>query len=301
MTAALGHPGAAEVPRRPHGPEVPPALVHALVGFAARSQVVVALDFDGTISPLTDDPAASRPLPGASRAMTALAEDPGVRLTLVSGRPVGDLNRLASPPSGTLLIGSHGAESGRATTPGEMVVDAVPLSVRESTLHRRLGTELDAIAGPRPGVWVETKAFSVTLHTRLASPSDAEEATALALAGAATWPGVHPLAGKDVVELAVRSVTKGDAVRHLRSASSAVPILYAGDDVTDERALAALRAGDLGVKVGRGTTLAAHRVASPEALVAALDVLVGLRRRRRGLAHPAHDARPTAPEPPAHS
>ena len=44
-----------------------PALDAALRAFAARPSVLVALDFDGVLAPIVDDPAAARALP-ASRA-----------------------------------------------------------------------------------------------------------------------------------------------------------------------------------------------------------------------------------------
>ena len=53
-------------------------------------------------------------------------------------------------------------------------------------------------------------------------------------------------------------------------------MLYAGDDVTDEHALATLdpAAGDVGVKVGAGETVASFRVADPDAVAEVLEHLV---------------------------
>ncbi len=55
-------------------------------------------------------------------------------------------------------------------------------------------------------------------------------------------------------------------------------MLYAGDDVTDERAFAVLddAAGDVTVKVGPGPTHARHRVADPEQFAAVLERLAAL-------------------------
>jgi trehalose-phosphatase len=60
-------------------------------------------------------------------------------------------------------------------------------------------------------------------------------------------------------------------------------VLYAGDDVTDERAFAALddAAGDVTVKVGAGETAARHRVAGPPDVAVLLDRLARLRSQRR--------------------
>lgn len=264
---------------------VSPGLRAALEAFAAHPVVVVALDFDGTLSHLADDPSAVRPVPAARSVLADLAADDGVRLALVSGRPAGDLQTLADPPAGTSLVGSHGAELGEVTHEGDVVLTDSPLSEDARDLHGRLAQELGAIAEGRSGVWVEHKPVGLAIHTRLAAPEDAEQATQAALAGPARWEGVHAIHGKDVVEISVHSATKGQAIERMRQevtadapAGDRVPVLYAGDDVTDEKAFAVLGEGDVTIKVGDGDTRAEHRVARPEDLAAALALLVDLRR-----------------------
>jgi trehalose 6-phosphate phosphatase len=80
-----------------------------------------------------------------------------------------------------------------------------------------------------------------------------------------------------VLEFSVRSTTKGEAVAHLRTYTDADAVLYAGDDVTDEDAFAALGTGDLALKSGPGETIAEHRVPGPEQVAAALTLLARLR------------------------
>lgn len=266
----------------PPGPE---HLDDALAALAASDVVVVALDFDGTLAELADDPQAVRAVPSAAAALQALAADDGVVLALVSGRPAADLARLAAPPAGTALVGSHGAETGQVDEPGVVVLDDAVLSADEAALHRRLAGALGAIAAGRGGVWVEDKPVGLALHTRLAGADDAREATAAALAGPAAWEATHTITGKDVVEISVRAVSKGDAVDRLRTAvadeaGAPVPVLYAGDDVTDERAFAVLHPGDVAIKVGAGETLATFRVPDPDALGTALARLAAARAAR---------------------
>jgi trehalose 6-phosphate phosphatase len=257
-------------------------LAEAVATFAANAVVVVALDFDGTLANLADDPQAVAPVPTATTALHALAADDGVVLALVSGRPASELARLASPPPGTALVGSHGAETGHVTGPGVAVLDDAVLTADERALHERLADTLSGIAEGRAGVWVEHKPVGLALHTRLAHADDAAAATQEALAGPAAWPGTHALHGKAVVEISVRRVSKGEALTRLRDAVAQetrepVPVFYAGDDVTDERAFAALRPGDVAVKVGAGETLATFRVSDPEALAVVLHDLASAR------------------------
>ena len=83
--------------------------------------------------------------------------------------------------------------------------------------------------------------------------------------------------GKDIVEFAVRHVTKGDAIARLRDLRGADAVFFAGDDVTDEDAFRVLDSGDVGVKVGEGDTLAGYRVSDPAALTDVLKQLARLR------------------------
>ena len=86
--------------------------------------------------------------------------------------------------------------------------------------------------------------------------------------------------GKSVVELTVTEANKGTALLTLARATSSEATLYVGDDVTDERAFAALdpASGDLSVKVGDGDSLATQRVPDPASVVALLELVAGLRR-----------------------
>lgn len=66
---------------------------------AEADVLLVALDFDGVLAPLQDDPTASRIVPASAEAIARLAALPDTRLALVSGRDVTTLRGLAAPPS----------------------------------------------------------------------------------------------------------------------------------------------------------------------------------------------------------
>jgi len=242
-----------------------------LASDGGRRPVLVALDFDGTLAPLQDDPSASRILPEGVDVLARLAGTDGVALALVSGRSMSDLHELAQVPSGTFLIGSHGAERARVTTWG-LDRDVVQLSDEQADRLASLGAEAARIARGRDGVWVETKPTAVVVHTRLAEDAVARPAEQEAIAlGERLGSGV--LHGKDVVEISVLTASKGEALTALRDELGAPVVLYAGDDVTDEHAFTALRPDDITVKVGTGETAARFRVDGPEEMVAALAAL----------------------------
>ena len=75
----------------------------------------------------------------------------------------------------------------------------------------------------------------------------------------------------------MRATTKGEAVEHLRRYTRADAVFYAGDDVTDEDAFAALTADDFGLKSGEGPTLANFRVPGPTQVARVIALLADLR------------------------
>ncbi|MBB2925363.1 trehalose-phosphatase [Cellulomonas cellasea] len=250
------------------------AALSALAADTTRRPLLVALDFDGVLAPLQDDPSASRILPRgvtALEALGALPDEARVRIALVSGRAMADLHALAQVPPGTFLVGSHGAERARVTTFG-LDRDVVQLSDEQADRLAALGAQTASVARGRDGVWVETKPTAVVVHTRLAERDVAETAEREALAiGAELGSGV--LHGKDVVEISVLHASKGEAITALRTELGAEVVVYAGDDVTDEHAFAALGPEDVTVKVGAGDTVARFRLATPDDVVEALDLL----------------------------
>jgi len=256
---------------RTHTSDDPRAALERVARDPARRPLLVALDFDGTLAPLQDDPTRSRVLPEGVEPLRRLVHPPGVALALVSGRALHELHALAEVPAGTYLVGSHGAERARVTAHG-LDRDVVRLTDEQADRLAALGAQAQEVARRREGVWVEQKPTAVVVHTRLAGPDDAAAAEQEALAlGEQLGSGV--LHGKDVVEILVLRASKGEALRALRDELGAQVVVCAGDDVTDEHMFEALGDDDVTIKVGDGTTAARHRVPDPRALVAALTTL----------------------------
>jgi trehalose 6-phosphate phosphatase len=252
-------------------------LRSAVAVFAAQPTVLVAVDFDGTLSPFVLDPMQARALPGGIEALREAAALSGVTVAVVSGRDLATLETITGigPDEGITLIGSHGAQ-----------LNLNEHSVLDQDATARLSVvndELEAIRSSYPAVRLEHKPSAVVLHTRGVAASVADAATAAAREVADRHPGVHVMPGKNVVELTVLEANKGSALVKLARATSSSATLYAGDDVTDERAFAALdpASGDLTVKVGEGETIAAQRVPDQASVVELLELFVDLRRTGR--------------------
>lgn len=256
-------------------------LDQALRDLAAQPSILVALDFDGVLAPLVDDPADSRIVPAAVDALARLDALPGVHVALISGREATSLVSLAEVPVGTRIVGSHGAQRGHVgLSPSqlpELVTEPLALTEEQAALRAEVLREATDLTGRYEGAWVETKPASVVVHSRQCSPQEAAALTEAVLAGPATRPGLRVQEGKSVVELAVVDTTKGDAVAELRADVAPQAVLFAGDDVTDEDAFAVLEPQDVGIKVGDGPTAAGYRVADPDEMAAVLLRLLELR------------------------
>lgn len=254
-------------------PPLPESLVTALRELAHVRRLLVALDFDGTLAPEVDSPEQARALPAAREAVLALLGMPNTRVALVSGRALRSLIEVADLPDTVLLVGSHGIEI-RLDDPHDRVgLDTAEIEQVE-VLHEVLGDVADEF----DQVWLETKPAGFALHTRLATEENSRLAHLVALSEAqAEIENLTVRKGKNVLEFAVRSTTKGEAVEHLRRYTAADAVFYAGDDVTDEDAFAALLPHDVGVKSGAGETEAAFRVGGPDEVADVLSALAAFR------------------------
>jgi trehalose-phosphatase len=247
------------------------AELRAALGRIARvPQLLVGCDYDGTLAPLVDDPTRADPLPEAVAAVRALAALPQTTVAVVSGRALRDLATLSRLPSEVHLVGSHGSEFdlGFIQRLAPELID----------LHGRLLAELTEISRDNPGVRLEVKPASVALHVRGVDRGVGERALDAVRSGPATWPDIHVTHGKEVVELSLIGTDKGEAVGALRVQASASAVLYLGDDITDENVFAQLHGPDVGIKIGPGRTLAAHRVDQPIDAVRILGFLLETRR-----------------------
>lgn len=244
----------------------------ALQRVAASDRLLVALDFDGTVSPLVDDPMTARMLPVARTAIDALLATRDTVVAFVSGRSLADLRVIAehSDDSRVLLAGSHGAEF---WVPGQGAVkpddDAEEVALRD--LLRRHAQEATSRLD---GIWIEPKAFGFGVHTRRADAASAaaayEAVDAIVRAEAPQW---RRRTGHNIVEYAFRHEGKDTAIAELRTRVGSTAVVFAGDDITDEDALRSLGPGDLGVRVGAPPSAASVFVADIKELATLLEDL----------------------------
>ena len=249
-------------------------LKAALAAFSRVDPVLIALDFDGTLAPLVDDPEDSRMLPASRTALTTLTHTPGVTVALVSGRAIDSLLLVADPLTEWFLVGSHGGE---IVPPGlhhsYVVASVVPPELDEAFL---------AVVASHPGTRLERKAFGLALHTRGLESGLARKAEQAAREVCESFSAELSIrTGHGILECSVLHASKADGVKALVEMTGAKATLFAGDDTTDEDAIRVLSDSDVGIWVGPGESAAPYRLADAAAVAEALGLLVELTAARR--------------------
>jgi alpha,alpha-trehalase len=263
-------------------PEVPlTALPHALDEPEHLSQRLgerrpaVFLDYDGTLTPIVDDPKAAV-LPDATRrAVRRLAKLCPV--AIVSGRDRADVAALVDIED-MIVAGSHGFD---ITGPG-WEHQYEPGAAAQPALMGA-ADQLDEEVGSIPGVIVERKRYAVAVHFRMAAEDAMTRIDAAVDRAVASHPGLRRTTGKMIFELRPDlDWDKGRALEfllgHLHLDQPDVVPIYIGDDDTDDDALRVIHHDGLGVMVGTDERLtAAHlRLDNPGETMAFLNRLADL-------------------------
>lgn len=247
---------------------------------AMTPRLVVALDFDGTASPLVNDPMSARALPEVALQIARLSRLPDTTVAYVSGRSLVHLREIAEhdDTSQVVLAGSHGAQYWYPGVGEQDVAD----DPGERELMERLWERGEQLLAEFPGVELERKTFGLGVHGRPADPAvEARAFEAMDALVAAEAPHWRRRTGNRILEFSTRAEGKDAAIAVLREKFDATGLVFAGDDVTDEDAMRALQPGDLGVRVGPGKTAATLRVQNPQQIAALLETLANERGLRR--------------------
>lgn len=214
----------------------PPALTprHALF-----------LDIDGTLIDLAATPDGVSVPPGLATGLRALRDRLGGALALLSGRKLADIDRLLGP--GLVCAAEHGAilrdSDGR-----------IHATAQRPAAYDRWLASLNRAARQMPGVLIEQKEFSLTVHYRQAPEHEAELGQLVERLVGENEDAVILLA-HSAFELRPRSGNnKGEALGGFMASppfKGRIPV-FVGDDVTDEPAIhKANELGGAGLHVAR--------------------------------------------------
>jgi trehalose 6-phosphate phosphatase len=229
------------------------AIDRVVKELAARApRAGVFLDLDGTLAPIVARPELTRLLPEVRPTLARIVRRLDV-VAVISGRPSGQVRDLVDV-DGVTIVGTHGLES----------EEAMPADVFEEI----------AAAAAAVGAWVEPKGAAAAVHFRgVDDPWAAAAAAEPALAAIGAAHGLELLGGKRILELTPAGrPRKGGAVERIAGERQLEGVLFAGDDLGDLDAFAALgrlRAGGLWT-----CGVAARGPETPPEVGAAADLVV---------------------------
>ena len=236
------------------------------------NDLLLFLDYDGTLVPYTPTPELARPDAALLELLEELARRPHTELHVVSGRGREPLEHwLGDLP--IALHAEHGFWSRAARSPTWIPAAEVTGEWRDAAL-----AILRDITARTPGSLIEIKSVALAWHYRMADQeAGARRANELRLhlSQLLSNQPVEILAGHKVLEIRPYGVNKGRIVPPLspeRLGSTAVVAI--GDDRTDEDLFAAVPADGITVRVGPGPTKARFRLESVTAVRALLRSLV---------------------------
>lgn len=204
----------------------------------AGRRILVALDFDGTLSPIVDNPDVAHIHSEAGQVLDDLAAE--VRtIAVITGRPARQVLALGGLDEVGDAIADHGHE---------LVVLGQYGNERWTSVHRRVITPkpppgLSGMIRELPrllrqadaaGAWIEQKGLAVAVHTRRLEDSDAAfERLLPVMTAAARQRGLVVEPGRLVIEIRAPGMDKGKALRTLVSEFEAGGVVFIGDDLGD--------------------------------------------------------------------
>ena len=258
-------------------------MKHLLTAWEEISQqiegrdVMLFLDYDGTLAPIAAHPGMARLSPCGKEKLKRLARGKGVQVAIISGRALDELKKQVGIP-GLIYAGNHGLEF-----EGPGIRHEHPAALEAKEVIKELVVMLTKVFRAIPGVWVEYKILTVSIHYRQASPERVDKARTLLLEAVRPYLNACQIVlseGKKVWELRPAVPwNKGSVVlwllgRALTQSPGEIFPIYIGDDRTDEDAFKAVQRRGLGVRVAENAgenTAALYYLRSPDEVFEFLD------------------------------
>lgn len=209
-------------------------------------ETIILLDYDGTLAPFKKKRSKAVPYRGIKEILTKLIDLNNCKIIIVSGRSVSDIRLLLDLEKYPEIWGCHGAE--KITEDGNLLTT-------ELSRQTIKGLKEAKEAVIKKGLWkrCEQKYSSLALHWRELSSSKIYN---LKKRVVSMWENIirkNDLTISEFdggIEIRPENITKGNVVDSiLNQYREGIPVIYVGDDFTDEDAFRALKGKGLSVLV----------------------------------------------------
>lgn len=231
-----------------------------LVRITSASQVALFLDFDGTLVSIASTPDGIHVPPKIHTLLHALVKYKKYTVGIISGRSIKDLLTYLHVPQEVSIAGSHGLEwMIRKKRNSVKLPDGYPEALR------KLYTAFSRFARATPGVDVEWKGVSISVRLRMVAPAKRDKVRAFVFSTISSANGhqlFEVIPGKTDIDVRPNiSWTKAEVIRHICTelyiSLPSVPMVYIGDDATDEDVFRAFPKS-VSVHVGQTSHSSAH-------------------------------------------
>lgn len=242
-------------------------------------QLVLFLDYDGTLTPIVQRPTEAFLPEENRRLLDQLVKIPGLQVVVLSGRSLPDIKERVGI-EGIVYIGNHGWEIEGSSMRFESLI---PVSI--SSMMEKIKYELMMQLSEIQGAFVEDKGVTLSVHYRLVSKE--KQFLVKRIFDHISMPyrrknEIRAQAGKKVLELKPPvEWDKGKAAlwllrkQEILKGQGRVMPIYIGDDNTDEDAFGALHDKGVTVFVGTSRLLSAqYYLEGPQGVTAFLERIV---------------------------
>ncbi len=259
--------------------KTPEDLPHALQNISTifeklqGKEPVLFFDYDGTLSPIVDDPDEAKLSDKGKVILEKLAEQ--LTVAVISGRGLDDLKAKVGLKS-LIYAGSHGFE---ITGPGglEMQYEKGQEILPQLNLAEKfLKEKLELIQGCQ----VERKKYAIAVHYRNVAKERVKEIKKTVAEAVESQDKLKVGKGKKILELKPDlEWHKGEALNwlleNLELKTQQYQHIFVGDDITDEDALKVVQENGIGILVGTHgqKTFANYRLDDTEEVYRFLDEL----------------------------
>ena len=236
----------------------------------------IFLDYDGTLTPIVDDPAEAKLPERTRKVIRRLAEH--FSIAIISGRDLGDVRNMVSIKD-IAYAGSHGFDIAwqggrhRHQERGRRFLPALD----------RAEAELSKALQNIPGARVERKLFAIAVHYRQVDRAKLDELEKRFDEVLSHYPELRKTTGKEIFELRPNvDWDKGKALLSLLEAlytnGGRVLPVYIGDDDTDEDAFRSISDRGIAIVVGmeKRPTAAHYALRDPDEVAQFLHELTAL-------------------------